>query len=385
MEVRYVTDRHNTHCAKYRQEYRDDPDYLYCGVADMDLAAPEQILEAMKERLDHAVFGYTELPDGYEQLVADWMKEQYRCCVKTEWILFSPRINMALNMAVDTFTEPGDSIIVNTPAYPALTNAVEKWGRTLKESPLVQKDGHFTIDSDSLEQMVDKSTKAYILCNPHNPTGRVWTRDELAAVVSFCKKHDLLLLSDDIHGDFVWPGSVYTPLFNMYENPEQEKVIVFNSLTKTFNIPGLIFSNIILPNPKMRRALADTIDRWGLHNPNVFVADILGPAYGECTDWVREMREQIYSNIKTAAAFIRRELPCLDVYVPDGTYLMWIGYKRTGLTEAEVKQRLEERGHLIPLMGTHFKEAGDGYFRLNMGTSGEQVNMILERLAECWD
>ena len=141
MEVRYVTDRHDTLCAKYRQDYRDNPDYLYCGVADIDLAPPEPVLEAMKRRLDHGVFGYTELPDGYEKLVSDWMREQYHCEVKQEWVLFSPRINMALNMAVDTFTEPGDSIIVNTPAYPALTGAVEKWGRNLKDSPLLLKNG----------------------------------------------------------------------------------------------------------------------------------------------------------------------------------------------------------------------------------------------------
>lgn len=384
MEVRYVTDRCDTLCAKYRQEYRDNPDYLYCGVADMDLAPPEPVMEAMKQRLDHGVLGYTELPDGYEKLVSDWMREQYHCDVEQEWVLFSPRINMALNMAVDTFTEPGDSIIVNTPAYPALTGAVEKWGRNLKESPLILKNGRFTIDFDGLERLADQGTRAYILCNPHNPTGRVWTAEELSGVISFCKRHDLLLLSDDIHGDFVWPGHVYRPLLTMYDNPEQEKVIVFNSLTKTLNVPGLIFSNIILPNPKMRCAMAETIDRWGLHNPNVFAADILNPAYRECGEWVGRMRAQVYENIKTAREFISRELPWLDACMPDGTYLMWIGYKRTGLSEEDMRRLLEEKGRLVPLMGTHFKEAGRGYFRLNMGTSGEQVKEILKRLALCW-
>ena len=212
----------------------------------------------------------------------------------------------------------------------------------------------------------------------------MWTDEELSGVTAFCKRHNLLLLSDDIHGDFVWPGHVYKPLLTMYHNPEQEKVIVFNSLTKTLNIPGLIFSSIILPNPEMRRAMEETIDRWGLHNPNVFAADILKPAYRECGEWVDRMRAQVYENIKTAQEFINRELPWLDAYVPDGTYLMWIGYGRTGLSEEDMRRLLEEKGHLIPLMGTHFKEAGRGWFRLNMGTSGEQVNKILERLALCW-
>lgn len=384
MEVKFVTDRFNTLSAKYRQDYKDDPDCLYCGVADMDIVPPDAILAAMRRRLDHGVFGYTELPDGYKGLVSGWMREQYGCPAKSDWVVFSPRINMALNMTVDTFTSPGDSIIVNTPAYPALTNAVEKWGRELKESPLILKDGRFTIDFEGLEGLVDGRTKAYILCNPHNPTGRVWTREELEGILAFCKSHDLLLLSDDIHADFVWPGHTYTPVLSLLDRPEQERVIVFNSMTKTLNIPGIIFSHAILPNPYMREAFEAAVDKWGLHNPNVFAADILGPAYTACGAWIAQMKAEVYENIRTARQFIERELPFLDVYVPDGTYLMWIGYGRTGLSEDEMKGLLEEKAHMLALMGTHFKESGRGYFRLNMGTSREQVQEMLGRLKLCW-
>lgn len=384
MGVEFVTERLHTYSAKYNQDCGGDPETrIYCGVADMDIAAPKRLLDVMRARLDHGVLGYTDLPGEYKALAADWMEKRYGCRVKEEWVLFSPRINMALNMAVDTFTEPGDGIIVNTPAYPALTNAVEMWGRCLKESPLIRRGGVFTIDFDGLESMVDERTKAYILCNPHNPTGRVWKREELEKIVTFCKKHDLMLLSDDIHADFVWPGGSYTPLLELFDEPERERMILFHSLTKTLNIPGVIFSNVILPNPAMRAELAKTIDRWGLHNPNVIAADILCPAYTECGEWIDEMKMLICENLRMAESFIKKELPLFDVYMPEGTYLMWIGYGRTGLTEEEMKRLLEEKGNLVPLMGTHFREAGRGYFRLNLGTSKEQAKKILERLAMC--
>lgn len=385
MGVEFVIEREGTFSAKYNQNCACGVvKPIYCGVADMDIAAPEPILSVMRRRLNHGVMGYTDLPETYKTLVASWMKAQYGCPVKKEWVLFSPRINMALNMAVDTFTERGDSVLVNTPAYPALTNAVEQWGRRLKESPLILRDGRFTIDFDGLEALVDESTKAYILCNPHNPTGRVWTRKELEGILNFCRMHNLMLLSDDIHADFAWPGNVYTPLLSLCGEPEGERIILFNSLTKTLNIPGIIFSNVIVANKDMREALAETMDRWGLHNPNVFAADILIPAYTECREWIEEMQALIYNNLRTAESLIRRELPMLDVLIPEGTYLMWIGYRRTGLKEEEMQLLLEEKAGLVPLMGTHFKEAGRGYFRLNMGTSKEQAQKILERLAMCW-
>ena len=385
MEVRFVTERADTFSAKYRQSCgNDSPGLIYCGVADMDAAAPEILLQAMRERLDHGVMGYTDLPEDYKKLVAGWMETQYDCPVSPDWVLFSPRINMALNMVIDTFTKPGDSVIVNTPAYPALTDAVEKWGRTLKESPLILSEGKFRIDFDGLEQLLDERTSAYLLCNPHNPTGRVWSKEELEKIVDFCKRHDLILLSDDIHADFVWQDRVYTPVLKLYEEPEREKVVIFNSMTKTLNIPGLIFSNVILPNPIIRAELARTIDRWGLHNPNVFVSDILRPAYTECSEWICKIKALIFGNICMAETFIKKKLPEFDVYIPEGTYLMWIGYERTGWTEDEMKGRLENQAGLVPLMGSHFKEAGRGYFRLNMGTSKEQATEILERLVLCW-
>lgn len=385
MDVEFVTSRFNTHSAKYGQDKGEDPSYIYCGVADMDAAAPERVLEALKRRLEHGVMGYTELPGDYKDLVSDWMRQQYGCAVKAEWILFSPRINMALNMAVDTFTDLGDSIIVNTPAYPALTDAVVKWGRCLKESPLILRDGRYTLDLEGMERLVDERTRAFILCNPHNPTGRVWSVKELGEITAFCKRHDLFLLSDDIHGDFAWQGSAYTPILWLYHDPENEKVILYNSLTKTLNIPGIIFSNILIPNPELRAMLETTIDKWGLHNPNVFAADILRPAYTECGEWIGKMKDEIFKNIQYADAYIRERLPQLDVYIPDGTYLMWIGYRRTGWRREEMERRLKEKARLIPLMGEHFGKAGEGYFRLNMGTSREQAQKILQRLSLCFD
>ena len=380
-------DRSQNRSAKYDERVKNfgTDDVIPLWIADMDFKTAQPIIDACKKKAEEGIWGYTSRPDSYFKAYADWQERRNGWKFDPSLCSWSLGVVPALAGIIKLFTQKGEKVLIQPPVYPEFFDITENTGRTLVQNNFLERDGVWEVDFEDFErQAKDPEVKLFILCNPHNPTGRVWTDEELSGVTAFCKRHNLLLLSDDIHGDFVWPGHVYKPLLTMYHNPEQEKVIVFNSLTKTLNIPGLIFSSVILPNPEMRRAMEETIDRWGLHNPNVFAADILKPAYRECGEWVDRMRAQVYENIKTAQEFINRELPWLDAYVPDGTYLMWIGYGRTGLSEEDMRRLLEEKGHLIPLMGTHFKEAGRGWFRLNMGTSGEQVNKILERLALCW-
>uniref|UniRef100_UPI000B164F4E aminotransferase class I/II-fold pyridoxal phosphate-dependent enzyme n=1 Tax=Clostridium sp. NkU-1 TaxID=1095009 RepID=UPI000B164F4E len=202
-----VISRRGTNCAKYDEmDAKYGEDVLHCGVADMDFRAPEPIREACKKLVEHGIFGYTNLPSCYPGVVGEWIRREYGCEVEDEWILFSPRINIGLNMAVETFTKPGDKIIVHMPAYPALTEAVEKHNRIILESPLKWDGVRWNMNFSELEGQMDGSVKMMILCNPQNPTGRVWEAGELKVVERFCIEYDLLLLSDEIHADIVREG-----------------------------------------------------------------------------------------------------------------------------------------------------------------------------------
>lgn len=375
-------DRSNTNCAKYDEmNWKSGKDLLHCAVADMDFRSPKPVIEAMRKVVEHGVFGYTVLPRQYSELVAEWMNRRYSADVNPEWVLFSPRINMAMNMIVETFTKKGDEIIVFTPVYPAFTNAVCKYDRVLKSSPLVLEKGVWQIDFDNLSTLVSDRTKMMFFCNPHNPTGRVWSTEELKKIGEFCLRHNLLLVSDDIHADFVRDGNQYKPVWKAC-NEVQNQTIILNSISKTINVPGIILSNIIVPNDKIRTCVKETIDRWGLHNPNIFAASILEAAYRECDDWIEDVNSYITENIRTVVSYVANNLPGLEAYCPEGTYMMWIDYRKLHLTEKEMEQCFLQRGKLAVYWGSHFGEQWDGFFRINVATTKECVGEIIDRIRE---
>lgn len=376
----HIIDRFGTNCAKYDEMI---PLYgtecIQCKVADMDFQAPGPIRDAMDRVMKHGIFGYTIMPDNYRQLVNDWMKRRYHCPIESDWILFSPRINMGLNMAVENFTQPQDAVIVNTPAYPALTAAVSKYGRKLMESPLVLKNVRWCMDLSSLESRIDESVKMFILCNPHNPTGRVWEMAELKKLEEFCLKHDLILLSDEIHADLIRKGKTFHSALELSDEM-RKRMIVYQSITKTFNIPGIIFSNIIVPDKKMRSRMETVIDRWGLHNPNCFAAAILENAYTKCDLWLEELQEYLDENLRYIKQFIDENLPGFTVTIPEGTFLVWISYEKIGWTHQELEDFFINKAKVTIYPGEHFGGTGKGYFRLNAGIPRSQLAEALKRI-----
>ena len=379
-------DRRNTNSAKFDEmDALFGSDVMHLGVADMDYRSPKPIIEAMQNIVEKGVFGYTIWPENYEELVSQWMKRRYEQETKTEWVVFSPRINMALNMAVETFTNEGDGIVLHTPAYTALQNAVEKYNRVMIESPLVLENGRYKMDFQQLRRNLDEKkaqgvcAKIMLLCNPHNPTGRVWEIEELQQVVDICKEYNLLLISDEIHEDFVKKGHKFVSCLHFQEDL-QGRMIVCNSITKTFNVPGVILSNLLIPAQGIRERMKETMDRWGLHNPNIFAAGIMEAAYTQCDEWIEQVNAYLDENYEFLKKYLEKNMPELEVIPSEGTYMAWVQTEKLQISPEELEKFFIEDSKVSVYMGSRYGKHTDSFIRINIATSRSYLQEALERI-----
>lgn len=379
-------DRRNTNSAKFDEmDALFGSDVMHLGVADMDYRSPKPIIEAMQNIVEKGVFGYTIWPENYEELVSQWMKRRYGQETKNEWVVFSPRINMALNMAVETFTNEGDGIVLHTPAYTALQNAVEKYHRVMIESPLVLENGRYKMDFQQLRRNLDEKkaqgvcAKIMLLCNPHNPTGRVWEIEELQQVVDICKEYDLLLISDEIHEDFVKKGHKFVSCLHFQEDL-QGRMIVCNSITKTFNVPGVILSNLLIPDQGIRERMKETMDRWGLHNPNIFAAGIMEAAYTQCDEWIEQVNAYLDENYEFLKKYLEKNMPELEVIPSEGTYMAWVQTEKLQISPEELEKFFIEDAKVSVYMGSRYGKHTDSFIRINIATSRSYLQEALERI-----
>ena len=379
-------DRRNTNSAKFDEmDALFGSDVMHLGVADMDYRSPKPIIEAMQNIVEKGVFGYTIWPENYEELVSQWMKRRYEQETKTEWVVFSPRINMALNMAVETFTNEGDGIVLHTPAYTALQNAVEKYNRVMIESPLVLENGRYKMDFQQLRRNLDDKkaqgvcAKIMLLCNPHNPTGRVWEIEELQEVVDICKEYNLLLISDEIHEDFVKKGHKFVSCLHFQEDL-QGRMIVCNSITKTFNVPGVILSNLLIPDQGIRERMKETMDRWGLHNPNIFAAGIMEAAYTQCDEWIEQVNAYLDENYEFLKKYLEKNMPELEVIPSEGTYMAWVQTEKLQISPEELEKFFIEDAKVSVYMGSRYGKHTDSFIRINIATSRSYLQEALERI-----
>ena len=369
-------ERRNTNCGKWDtmdKKYQKEG-MLHLGVADMDFRSPKQII------LDKGIFGYTDLSDRFYENIREWMRQKHQAEVSREEIVFCPRINVSSSICVETFTEEMDEVIINTPAYGPLYQAVVKNHRKVVESPLILENGSYKIDFAHLESVVTDKTKMFILCSPHNPVGRVWTREELEEVGAFCKKHDLLLFVDEIHGDIVAEGVTFTTALTLSETV-RERLIVATSLTKTFNVPGVIVSYMIVPDEEIRSRIAQTIDRIGMHNPTIFAVAAVEHGYMECEEWYRQMLAYVNENETFTREFFAEHFPEFEILERQGTYLLWISYEKLGITEEELEKWFLEKANVSVYMGSVFGNEGRGFIRLNIASPRAMLKEAYERMA----
>ncbi len=359
-----VYDRRGTGCFK-----TDALEMLYgkgellpLWVADMDFAVAPEIQEAMEERLKHPIFGYNlRLPPYYEAVI-HWVEKRYGWQIKKEWIINTPGIVTAVNIAVLTQTSPGDGVLVQTPVYDPFFESAQGNGRRLVTSPLVLKDGRYGIDFDDFEQKL-KQCKLFILCSPHNPVGRVWTRDELLQMGRLCARHKVRVVADEIHADLVYSGYQHIP-FGALEDFSGFTLACY-SPSKSFNLAGLSNSAIVIPDPEVRQAFNDYVQTMHLFIGNTFGIVALEAAYTKGEAWLEALLEYLETSRDALYKFMQAEFPRLNMIRPEGTFLSWIDCRGLGLNDDELLQRLVRKGGLAVSPGRIYGQEGSGFIRLN--------------------
>lgn len=376
-----IIDRSNTNCAKWdtmAKKY-DRKDLIHLGVADMDFMSPKPIIDAFTQVIEHGIFGYTDLNDCFYTSIQRWIEKYNSVNISKEWIVFCSRINIAAGICINSLTKPDDKIIINTPAYSPLYNAVIDNKRIIIESPLIYKDNHFCIDFMQLETIIDERTKMFILCSPHNPTGRVWSKEELEQLSSFCIKHNIYLFVDEIHSNLLAENMTHKSMLQI-KGDIQDYLICANSITKTFNVPGVIISHMIIPNEEIRTKISTDINRIGIHNPNIFSVVAVEAGYNYCDEWLKEVCSYIDDNDRMVRAYISRHMPEFKVMPREGTYLLWISYKDLNISENQLEKWFIEEAKVEVYMGSLFGKDGRGFFRINIATSRLLLEKALKRM-----
>lgn len=381
-----IIDRRDTNCGRWdtMDKKYGTKDLIHLGVADMDFKSPKPIIDSFQKCLEHGVFGYTDLNDGFYEAFISWMRRRHSVNIKKEEIVFCPRINISSSLCVDIFTKEGEEVLINTPAYGPLYQAIEKNHRKVLESPLIINDGRYEIDFEQLENVITPNTKMFILCSPHNPVGRVWTKQELERVGEFCLKHDLLLFVDEIHGDITAHGVNFLSSLSLRKEV-RERLIMATSLTKTFNIPGVIVSYLVIPNEQLRAKVKEGIDRIGMHNPTIFAVSAVESAYEACDDWYEAMLHYIDENERFTREYFKEHMPEFHIYPREGTYLLWMDYSKLNCTEEELEEWFLKRAKVSVYMGSVFQEEGKGCIRVNIASPRTLLEQAYGQMARVYE
>lgn len=343
----------------------DASDILPMWVADMDFAAPTVVTEALQERINHPIFGYSYICEGCKTAVQSWLHNKHNWETETEWMLFHHGVVPAIATVVETFTKPGASILVTPPVYPPFFSIPEKLGRKIEVSPLKESDGTYEMDFVSFEEKLQNGIELFILCNPHNPGGMVWSKETLIEIIRLCAKYDTMILSDEIHADLVYPGHTHYPLASLADN-EADRIITCVAPTKTFNLAGVQAAVMIVTDAQKREQLRDHAAAHGQMELSPFGATALKAAYEHGEPWLVELLDVLSSNIDYAIETITSALPKVKIARPDATYLLWIDYRLTGLSEEEMMELLLHKGKLALEPGSKYGESGKGFMRMNI-------------------
>ncbi|MBO6264904.1 MAG: pyridoxal phosphate-dependent aminotransferase, partial [Acidaminococcaceae bacterium] len=341
MDLDTIIERKNTDCLKFdaatRRGYPED--ILPLWVADMDFPAAPPILEALKKRITHGVFGYSE-PDSdrFFPVLERWFRERHNWQIQKDWLLQTPGVVFALAMAVKAFTEPGDAVLIQQPVYYPFSEVILDNGRHRVSSDLLLKGGRYEIDFEDFERkIVENKVKLFLLCSPHNPVGRVWTRDELEMVAAICRKHNVIVIADEIHEDFVWTERPHIPYASL-GGAIAEKAVICTAPSKTFNLAGLQVSNIFIPDYGLRRRFKHEINAAGYCQLNTLGLIACEAAYGEGFSWLQEVKQYLRENIDLTRAFLQQHIPWIRLVEPEGTYLLWLDCRGLGLTSFELDE-----------------------------------------------
>ena len=376
-----IIERRNTHSVKWDEAEMvfGAKDVLPMWVADMDFKAPPQVLEALLKRIEHGVFGYTSIPASLKEAVCNWIYRKHKWQTEGKWLSFSMGVVPAMATAIQSFTSPGDKIIVQPPVYYPFFQLVEKNGRELVLNPLQLTKENYQMNLADLKKKI-KGAKLFLLCNPHNPGGRVWPKEELTILGELCVEHNVLVVSDEIHSDLVFPQVHHTPFASICKEFAEISITCI-APTKTFNLAGLQSSISIIPNPVLKRQFDQTQYRQGFFTLNAFAVAGTEAAYRYGEEWLNHLVEYIQKNVEFTHTFIEKELPKLRVIKPEATYLVWIDCRGLQKSDAELKQLLLHKGKIAVEPGIKFGKEGSGFIRLNVACSRKTLQEGLRRIA----
>ena len=379
-----IVNRRGTNSVKWDEAKEEG--VIPMWVADMDFKAAPCILEALKKRVDHGVFGYTIVPDSYYESITSWFERRHQWHIERDWIIYTSGVVPAISAIIKALTEPGDKVLVQTPVYNCFFSSIRNNGCTIAENALVRKGNSYEIDFDDFERRAaDEKTKVFLLCNPHNPAGRVWTPEELSRMNDICLRHSVKVIADEIHCELVMPGHEFTP-FAAVSKACQDNCITTNSPTKSFNIAGLQIANIITSNAEDRQKIDRAININEVCDVNPFGVIALQAAYNEGEDWIDQLNVYLWENYQALKAFFKDNLPQLEVIDLEGTYLVWVNVRATGMTGNELTEKLLKEGKVFVNRGTMYGEtAGEDYIRINIAMPRSLMLEGLKRMKDVID
>ncbi|MDX9810868.1 MAG: PatB family C-S lyase [Bacteroidales bacterium] len=366
--------REGTDCLKYdfRKEVFGVGDLIPMWVADMDFRTPVFIVEELRRRLDHEIFGYSVRPSAYFTSIISWLRDRHSWETEKDWIIFTPGIVPALNLCTLAFTEPGDGIIVQPPVYFPFFSAVENHGRRLIYNRLSEYEGRWSMDNDALIGSIDKDTKMIFISNPHNPVGRCWTRDELTSLAEICLERDILMISDEIHCDLVLPGNKHTPLASLSEEIARRTVTCI-APSKTFNLAGLSTSSVIISDPLLRDKFRKTLESLHIGNGNIFGTVASAAAYAKGHKWVDALTSYIAGNVSLVTKSLGNPGSLIKPVSPEATYMIWLDCRAMGMNGKELSDFFVREAAVGMNEGSAFGPGGEGFMRMNLGTTAAVV------------
>ncbi|MFW9853771.1 MAG: MalY/PatB family protein [Candidatus Thorarchaeota archaeon] len=380
-----IIDRSGTGSVKwdpaFLKEHFGHEDLLPLWVADMDFRTPQTVIDALENRARHGIFGYTFPGSEYSDSVINWFRRRHGWSINKKWIVFSPGVVPAVTYMVQRFTQPGDHVIIQHPVYHPFMHLIEHNGRQIVSNQLKMSGSRYQMDFEDLEEKAkDPRSKLFILCSPHNPVGRVWSKDELYRLGDICLENNLLVIADEIWCDLILPGHQHTPFASISEKFAQNS-ITCTSGSKTFNLAGLQNSNILIPNDRLREDFKIQMEKLFLFIPNSFGSIALQVAYETGEEWLNSVISVINRNLSILKSFVTNKLPKVSVIEPEGTYLVWLDFRLIGLNPKELQDKLLTEAKVALDSGDIFGTGGEGFLRINIACPRSILEEALERIA----
>ena len=376
-----IIDRSNTNAIKYdvRESYFGKADIIPLWVADMDFATPECIRDAVIDRANHEIYGYSLKPDGYTSSIQNWLKNRHHWKIDKESISFSPGVVPGLVLSILAYSEPGDKIIIQTPVYSPFFISIKDNNREILINPLKENKGYYEMDFDDLKSKIDSKTKMILLSIPHNPVGRVWKKEEMEELVDICVENNIIIVSDEIHADLVFAPHKHIPIASISERARQQ-CVTFMAPTKTFNMAGLSTSFAIIENERLLKKYNAILSSFHLFHGNIFGNIATEAAYQKGADWLDQMLKYTEKNIDFVFDYFLEHLPEISFMKPEGTYLLWINFSALKMNDEELKHFLVQQAGIGLNAGSTFGENGSGFMRMNVACPRALLEKALNQL-----